>query len=473
VTGSPTRLASPDDDALAAAIAAIRADLHLESGFPPAVEREAEQAAREVVLPEPDLTDVPFVTIDPEGATDLDQALHLERSGDGYRVRYAIADVPAFVAPLGEVDAEARKRGQTMYSPDGRIPLHPTVISEHAASLLPDEVRGAFVWDFQLAADTSVVSCTVSRARIRSRQQLSYVDAQKAIDDGTAPESYGLLKEIGEGRIGIERARGGASLVRPEQIVSLVDGRYELERRRPLPAEDWNAQLSLMTGMAAADLMLAGRIGILRTLPAADPDTIEQFRRQSVALGKPWPEDMPYGEYLRTLDPDDPQQLAITHAAGSLFRGAGYTAFDGELPKSTIQAAVGAPYAHATAPLRRLVDRFTLIVCEALSAGERPPSWVKDALPGLPAVMAASDSVASRLDNSSIDAVEAAVLRSRVGETFDASVVSARENRGVIQLTDPAVTANCDGRLVAGERIRATLVEADIAKGLVRFAVAS
>ena len=57
---------------------------------------------------------MPFLTIDPPGSMDLDQALHIERDGDGYRVRYAIADVPAFVQPGGAVDAETRRRG-----PDG------------------------------------------------------------------------------------------------------------------------------------------------------------------------------------------------------------------------------------------------------------------------------------------------------------------------------------------------------------------
>ena len=56
---------------------------------------------------------------------DLDQALHIERDGDGYRVRYAIADVPAFVGAGGAVDAETRRRGQTIYAPDKRTPLHP------------------------------------------------------------------------------------------------------------------------------------------------------------------------------------------------------------------------------------------------------------------------------------------------------------------------------------------------------------
>jgi exoribonuclease R len=476
VTRSPLRLSgsadSTTDSSLAQAIAAIRHDLGLPESFPAEVEAEASRAVSELRLPTRDLSDLDFVTIDPEGSTDLDQALQISRSADGYVLRYAIADVPAFVEPLGAIDAEARRRGQTLYAPDGRIPLHPTAISEHAASLLPGVVRGAFVWEFDLAADASVRRVSLARARIRSGRQLSYTEAQSEIDDGSASDSVALLRPIGEGRVELERRRGGASLSRPEQVVELRNGSYVLERRVSLPVEGWNAQVSLMTGMAAAQIMLEGRIGILRTMPSPEPETIERFRRRTEALGHAWPTDMPYGEYLKSLDPNNPLQLAITHAAGSLFRGAGYTAFDGELPAQTIQAAVGAPYAHTTAPLRRLVDRFTLLICEALSAGETPAQWIREALPSLASLMSASDSLASRLDNRSVAAVEAALLADRVGEIFDASVISAKDDSGIVQLVEPAVDAACSGRLAPGERVRVRLVEARVDSGTVLFELA-
>jgi exoribonuclease R len=475
VTTSPLRLTTPsDDDRLAKAIAAIRLDLDLPSEFPAAVESEAARVAATEPLPALDLTELPFITIDPEGSTDLDQAVQIERSGEGFLVRYAIADVPAFVEPLGEVDAEARHRGQTFYAPDGRIPLHPTVISEDAASLLPNVVRGAFVWQFVLGGDGAVLSTTLSRARIRSVRQLSYVEAQSEIDSGAAGSGAAgqtllLLAEVGPARRVLERLRGGASLSRPEQIVSSSDGHYTLERRSSLPVEEWNAQISLLTGMEAARIMLDGGVGILRTMPEPDVETIDRFRRRTEALGHGWPVDMPYGEYLASLDPGEPLQLAITHAAGSLFRGAGYTAFDGEVPEQVMQAAVAAPYAHTTAPLRRLVDRFTLVVCEALSAGATPPQWARDARASLPEIMSASDSRASQLDKRSIGAVEAALLSDRVGEVFDASVISAKDARGVVQLVDPAVDAECTGAMTPGDRVRVRLVEATIETGRVLF----
>lgn len=465
-------MVAPATGPLAEALAAIPVSLGITRDFPPAAMAEAETGAAHPVLPELDSTDVPFVTIDPSGSMDLDQALCLERAGDGFRVRYAIADVPSFVAPGGALDAETRKRGQTIYPPDGAIPLHPLILSNGAASLLPGQVRGAFVWDFALDAAGNVSSTKLQRARVRSIAKLDYVGVQKAIDDGTADENLALLKEIGLKRIQLEIARGAANLTLPDTEVDEDDGAYRLVRRQPQPSEDWNAQLSLMTGMAAAELMIGAKVGILRTMPAPEQWATDRFRKQTVALGTPWPADQPYGEYLRGLDTSDPKQLAIMHAAGSLFRGAGYTAFDGSVPVGLVQAAVGTSYTHATAPLRRLVDRFVLVVCEAIAAGNEIPGWAREALPTLPGLMEHSSGITSQFEHRAIDTVEAAVLSTRVGDVFDATVISLSKTGGQIQLTEPAVTAHCNGTLVDGSVIQAELVQADIPTGQVVFELA-
>jgi exoribonuclease R len=465
-------MVAPATGPLADALAAIPAALGISREYPAQAQAEAETAAAHPVPPDLDATDVPYITIDPAGSMDLDQALYLERAGDGYRVRYAIADVPSFVVAGGALDAETRKRGQTIYPPDGPIPLHPFVLSNGATSLLPGQVRGAFVWDFRLDAAANVLSTSLKRARIRSTAKLDYVGVQKSIDDGTSDQNLALLKEIGLKRIALEIARDAANLTLPDTEVHEVDASYELVRRQPQPAEDWNAQLSLMTGMAAAELMIGAKVGILRTMPAPEQWAIDRFRKQTVALGRPWPEEQKYGEYLRALDTADPKQLAIMHAAGALFRGAGYTAFDGSVPVGLVQAAVGSSYTHATAPLRRLVDRFVLVVCEAIASGTEIPAWAREALPDLPGLMAHSSGITSQFEHRAIDTVEAAVLSTHVGESFDATVISLSKTGGQIQLTEPAVTAHCNGTLVDGSVIRARLVQADIPSGQVAFELA-
>lgn len=455
------------------AFEALREQLDLSLDYPPEALAEAEQAVGAVSLPERDETAVPFFTIDPVGSMDLDQAMCLERDGDGYRVRYAIADVPAYVAPGGALDAETRQRGQTIYLPDARVPLHPKVLSEDAVSLLADQERAAYVWDIRLSSLGETTTSEVYRARVKSTARLDYEHVQQQIDGGSADDGLKLLKEIGELRIALEAKRGGANLPMPEQEVSTSeDGTYQLTFRPQLPAEEWNAQISLLTGMAAAELMLHAEVGILRTMPAPDQKAIDTLRRQAKALGVQWPGDQQYGDFIRGLDRTDPKQLALIHDATSLFRGAGYTAFDGQQPEEKIQAAVAAPYAHVTAPLRRLVDRFGLVICEAASQGGDVPDWVREALPTLADIMHSTDQQASQAEHACTDAVEAAILAHRVGETFAAYVVDTDDKGVRVQLSDLAVTAKADGTADAGSEVQVKLIEANIEEHRVRFELA-
>jgi exoribonuclease R len=480
------RLAGPDPTSVAALqqrFAAVRERLEVPDEFPPGVLAAADAAARAQRPPALDLIDVPFVTVDPPGSTDLDQALHLERCGDGYHLDYAIADVPSFVPPGGPVDAEARRRGQTLYAPDRRASLHPPVLSEGAASLLPDQVRPAFVWRFELDAEGEVRSVEVVRAAVRSRSRLDYRQMQSAADavpEGVAdpgdlvPLQAVLLREVGVRREALEAARGGADLPLPEQEVTAHDGRYDLTLRALLPAEDWNAQLSLLTGMAAARFMLDAGVGILRTLPTPDDALVARFRRQAEALGVEWPAEEPLGSLLRRLRRDAGNELALMHEAGSLFRGAGYVPVGPGFPAPavTTHAAVAAPYAHVTAPLRRLVDRFGLVACEAICRGAEVPDWVVAALPDLPPVMRSSDERAGRLERACMDIVEAAVLAHRVGEVFEAVVVDVNRTGGKVQLVEPAVLAPCVGVLTLGARIDVRLDGVDLDTGTVAFTLA-
>jgi len=466
--------AGVDPATLRHAFDAVRSELKVPGEFSAEVLSEAESVAASPELPERDETSVAFLTIDPPGSKDLDQAMFIERSGSGFRVRYAIADVPAFVRPGGAIDAEARRRGQTIYAPDQRTPLHPAQLSEDAASLLPDQVRPAYVWDMRLDERGEGTAVEVYRAMVRSQDRMDYAQVQEAIDDGTDDERLSLLKEVGRRRVALERERGGASLPLPEQEVRVDDqGRYVLGFRPPMPAEDWNAQISLMTGMAGAELMLRAGVGILRTMPEPDDELVRRFRRQAQALGVDWPEGQRYGEFLRSLDRDNPKQLALIHEATALFRGAGYTPFDGALPEQTGHAAVAAPYAHVTAPLRRLVDRFGLVVCEAVSRGAEVPGWVTEVLPTLPEAMSSSDRLAGAVERACTDVVEAASQQHRVGETFEAVVVDSQRKGGVlVQITDPAILATCDGEGEAGSRVTVRLTRADLTARTVRFELA-
>lgn len=455
-------------------VEAIQAEMGVTPEFPPEVEAAAQEAARNPRLPELDRTDIPFVTIDPASALDLDQAMHLERDGDGYVVHYAIADVGAFVAPGDPVDAEAHRRGETLYGADSKVPLHPKVLSEDAASLLPDKVRPALLWTIKVDADGEGTDANLQRALVRSRAKLDYDSVQEQIDAGTADDMFTLLREVGELRRHREAERGGVSLPLPDQEIDIDGDRWSLSFRSMHPVEEWNAQISLLTGMAAADHMIYGRVGLLRTLPPADSRDVQRLHRTARALGIDWPAELLYPDFIRSLDPTRPEHAAMVVASTRLLRGSGYVGFNGAVPEQAEHSALASEYAHVTAPLRRLADRYASEVCVALCTGDEVPDWVHDKLHDLPATMQASSQKASSYERAVLDLVEAAVLRPHVGQSFPGVVVAVDEKertRGDVVIQEPAVEAHVTSSspLPLGTDVEVRLTEADPQSRTVRF----
>ncbi|GIE76166.1 hypothetical protein Aph02nite_21160 [Actinoplanes philippinensis] len=535
----------------------LRRELGLPDEFPEAVLAEAGEAARATGMPETDRSAIEFVTIDPASSRDLDQAMHLSRRpGGGYRVHYAIADVASYVRPGGVLESESWRRGQTVYLPDGRVPLHPPVLSEDAVSLLPGGDRAAVVWTIDLDGDGETVAVRLERARVRSRAKLDYAGVQRQIDAGTAPEMLTLLPEIGGLLARRASDRGAVNLPLPSQEVERDSGGWRLVLRAPLPIEEHNAQISLLTGMAAARIMLDGGIGLLRTMPRPKPEAVEKLRAAAGPLGIPWPDGAQVGAVIAAVDPADPRGAAFLDQAAELLRGAAYTAFgvpappepgragatqgaaaqgsaalgtagqgaagqgavgqgaagqgaagqgaagqgtvgqgaaagagrgggDGQgpenggdvlgVPADAGHGGVGAPYAHVTAPLRRLADRYATEACLAMYGGRPVPGWVLDALPRLPKAMSSTDRVAGAADRGAIDLAEAVLLQGRIGEVFEAAVLDREDANGkrpaggTIALDEPAVRARCAGDLPLGERVAVRLTAADPESRTVRF----
>ena len=528
---------------VARALDALRAQYEAPTAFPPEALAEAEAAATAWAQDGParlladgarDARALDLVTIDPPGSMDLDQAVLLERlpaqtdhagaptrdapgPAAAYRVHYAIASLATFVTPGGALDVELRRRGETIYAPDAATPLHPEVLSHGAASLLEDVDRPACLWTIDLDARGEVLSARVERAIVRSRARLTYDQVQAAIDEvGSLPPSApadlpGLLSEIGRLRLEREAARGGISMTTPEQVIEVTavteaaeppeavatqtaaaadpegptsPAGYRLAYRVPVPAEQYNAQISLLTGMCAARIMVECGVGILRTLPPARPEDYARLRRVAAALGIDWPAAQPYPELVRGLDHAVPTHAAFMDQAMSLFRGSGYLAFgaggvgvpaDDEASdaEEAVHSAIAARYAHVTAPLRRLVDRYGEEICIAACAGRSVPEWVLQALPDLPGVMEQTGKRARAIGRGALTALEALVLRGHEGEVFDGVITSERDGRGELVLAEPAVVTEIragrgisDGGLPVGERVRVRLLTADPATGI-------
>jgi exoribonuclease R len=460
---------------LAAGLAALRTRMQIPSDFPAQVTQTAERAAAAPRLPDVDRTDLELITIDPPASRDLDQALHIARGDDGFVVSYAIADVAAFVTAADPIDVEARNRGVTLYAPDQRTPLHPLVLSEGAASLLPGQDRPALLWTLRLDQRAAVRAAEVRRARVRSREQLSYDQAQAEVESGRPRQTLALLAELGPLREECERERGGVSLNLPEQEVRTGPHGWTLDYRSGKPVENWNAQISLLTGMAAAAMMIQARVGILRTVPPADAGSLRRLRRVAQGLRIPWPAEVAYPEFVRTLRPAVPAEAAMLNSCTSLFRGTGYLSFRGAVPENVEHAALASSYAHVTAPLRRRVDRYAGEICLALSAGEPVPEWVVSALDALPAEMRAAEQRAKAYERAIVDLIEAALMSGRANETFTGTVVDVDDDlrRGTVVLKEPAVEARVVGtNLPLGRDVTLRLASSDLEKGGVTFELA-
>ncbi|MFE0653532.1 RNB domain-containing ribonuclease [Streptomyces sp. NPDC059534] len=456
-------------DALLKALQQLRAELKAPTEFPAHVLEAAEDASSALQLPDKDATHLPLFTIDPPTSKDLDQAMYLERRpGGGYRVHYAIADVAAFVKAGSPLDAEAHDRIETLYFPDLKVPLYPPSISEGPASLLPDQVVPALLWQHDLDADGNVTDSTVSRAKVRSRAKFNYEGVQQDIEAGTAEESVALLREIGKLREAVEAARGGVAVNLPDQEVTLKDGSFRLSYVAALPVEGWNEQISLMTGMAAAQIMLDSGTGILRTQKKqADQDVVRRVHDIAKHLGIDWQPGVSYAALANSLNPADHKHMAFLSEATAMLLKAEYTTFrDHHIPEHTLHAAIAAPYTYCTAPLRRLIDRYTGELCVAACADQVPPNWVLDALYCLPCDMARGKGKVA--DRRAVDLAEAAVLKNRVDEIFSGMVINtdAEDNKpkeGTVHLAEPAVMGKITSgaKLDLGTSVQAKLTRAD------------
>jgi exoribonuclease R len=501
---------------LDAEFAAIRRRAGVRDAFPNDVIERAESAAASLPLnasasERVDARRIPFVTIDPAGSRDLDQAFHAEQTDAGLSVYYAIADVSAFVDPGDPVDDEAWRRGFTYYGPDMRAPLYPRVLSEGAASLLPDEDRPAVLFAFDLEADGRACLRTVERAIVRNHRQLSYVEVSDHLRDeqrrsGTGQlsgnawsEALTHLETIGRARQSLARERGAVSLPISAQHVRPWDAAlhgYRLAFEDPNDVEGWNAEISLMTGMAAARCMRRRGLGLLRSLDPPREDRVIALKLTAEALGVPWPDGADYAAFVNALDPTDPVHAAVVYHAAGTMRGAHYVAFEGEPSEEARHAAIASFYAHTTAPLRRLADRYVLDLLVCICADREPDELLVSAIRRLPGVMDSAERRSRQAETEVVELAEAVLLVDAVGTTFDALVIRIRDDRITVQVAEPAVRADVaisaivDGqstdpahlvengsavvagahRVTLGQRIRVRLVAADTSERRVTFA---
>lgn len=451
------------DCLLSAGLEQIRGQFRLPSAFPAEVEAEAVEAARRRFDEHSDATSVPFVTLDPAQSRDLDQAFAIEEAGNDVLLHYAIADVGWFVAPDGAINREAWARGTSYYLPDGKVSLYPAVLSEGAASLLPDGERPAIIFTVRVDSAGEAKLDGARRARIRSRAKLAY----EAAREGDLPAGFSLLTDRIEAA---EQARGAARVEPPEQEVVREDGHFRLQLRLQTWAEKRNAALSLATNLAVADALLGAKTGLFRTMEEPQAWAVRRLRHTARAIGLDWPKAESLQQLERRLDPTKPSDAAMMLAIRRASQTAAYRPFRaGVLPW---HSAVAAPYAHSTAPLRRLADRYVIEAALEIANGRTVPERIQKAFEALPDVMQKADALSGQVTHAVIDLAETVILQGGEGTNFTAVVTDVDERGARIQLSSPAVVARIKANgLKPGDELTVRLDSADPETRSVRFSV--
>jgi exoribonuclease R len=433
----------------------IRQQFKVPSDFPAAVLQAADHAAKRRPAAHVDRLDWPFVTLDPATSTDLDQAFHIEMANGDVLLHYAIADVAWFVDDGSQLDGEAWQRGSTQYLPDGKAGLYPPVLAEGAASLLPDGPRPAVVFHVRVGGDGQSKLDGVERSLIRSRAKLAYETVRPA----QLPEAF---PELARRIAAAEDARGAARIEPLEQEVHATEhGGYDISFRPRLQSEDDNAAMSLATNLAIADTLFAAGTGLFRIMPEPDARAEQRLRHTARALGIEWPSTTSLRDFARSLDGRSAKPAALLMAMRRAGGGASYVPFTaGQRPW---HSAMAATYAHATAPLRRLADRYVVMATLAVSNGQPVPDHVAAAFPKLPAVMERADDTASQIERAVIDLAEVALLSAQAQRTFGAVVTDVDDRGARIQLCDLPVVAHLDAHHVSpGDDLRVRVVSTDI-----------
>jgi exoribonuclease R len=156
--------------------------------------------------------------------------------------------------------------------------------------------------------------------------------------------------------------------------------------------------------------------------------------------------------------------LAVRRAAG----GASYAPFDPD--QRPWHSAIAATYAQATAPLRRLQDRYVIEATLAVANGRPVPESILAGFERLPKAMSQGDQRANRAEREALDLAESVVLSGREGEIFEAVVVDEGEWGVEVQIAEPAVLVRIEARRVdPGDDVRVRLVSVDIERRRVEF----
>ncbi|MCA9563177.1 MAG: RNB domain-containing ribonuclease [Myxococcales bacterium] len=260
---------------------------------------EAEQAASSEVdwSSVTDFSEACSVTVDDPSTKDMDDAIHVRTLPSGQtEVGVHITDVASLVSPESPLDLEARRRGASVYTPSGSIPMLPKILSEKALSLIAGERRPVLSYVFTLGPDGELESKRIELGVIRVAERLSYEDAEAHLEDADSSlhEMFRVLADFTD-KLRQARTEAGAVEIDLPEIRPKVSGdSVSLVRTLDLKSRGIISELMIAAGQSAADYCLRHGIpavfrvqeapgegfdsDVVQTLPVGIVRSLEQVR---------------------------------------------------------------------------------------------------------------------------------------------------------------------------------------------------
>jgi ribonuclease R len=457
-----------------------------------------------------DLRAHPFLTIDPATARDHDDAVFVEAHGRGHRLWVAIADVAYYVPEASALDAEARRRGNSVYFPDRAIPMLPERLSGELCSLRPGVDRLALAVELEVDAQGAVGHRRFHEAVIRSRARLVYDDAARAMEGSDEPpppldpdvrEQLARLADVARRLTRRRFAAGAIDFDLPTAEIVLGDAGHPtdiVEAPRTL-AHRAIEEAMLAANRAVAEALLEWDLpAIFRVHEPPLPEQLEALRELLASFGLlEGRTEAPLGpgEIARAIQraAGRPEERLVNSVTLRALRQARYDASN----RGHFALAFDA-YLHFTSPIRRYAD---LVVhrqlrdalagtpearARARARGARFPAWG--------ASLSWCERTAMDAERDAVDLKKCVFLRDRIGEAFDGTVT--RTSRHGLHVTlDPffveglvpvrtlpgawdydeehfAWRARRGGaRLRLGDRVRVRVARVDLERAWIDFAL--
>ncbi len=338
--------------------------------WPVEVVREAETVGPDPDandLPREDVRHLPFVTIDGEDARDFDDAVYCEREGRDWRLFVAIADVSHYVRPGTALDAEAYRRGNSVYFPSQVIPMLPERLSNDLCSLKPEVDRLCMVCEMTIAGNGKIRSHRFFPATMRSRSRLTYTKVAAMLVERRAAlrreyadivphldDLHELFQVLNRARV----KRGAIDFELPETRI-IFNAERKIDRIEPLQRSD--AHRLIEECMLAANVCAAEFLGshnaptLYRVHAGPSAEKLAGLRQFLFEFGLSLeggdkPEAKHYAKLLAKLDGGPESRLVQTVLLRSLSQAV-YS------PERLGHFALAYPaYVHFTSPIRRYPD---------------------------------------------------------------------------------------------------------------------